>query len=79
MATCDNATYDVMDTALACPAEGYMAALLREVCGRYHLAYLKLDLTTMFNAYGEPPAIPRPTASARPAAPALQSMPPPSR
>jgi len=34
LATCDNATYDVMDTALACPAEGYTAALLREVCGR---------------------------------------------
>lgn len=31
------------------------AARLIELLGRYHLAYLKLDLTTVFNAYGEAP------------------------
>jgi alpha-galactosidase len=40
---------------LASPFAESAARRLIDLVGRYHLAYLKLDLTTMFNAYGEPP------------------------
>ncbi len=41
-----------------CLASGYRRAAierLNDLIGRYRLAYLKLDLTTLFNAYGEAP------------------------
>jgi alpha-galactosidase len=46
------------EQVVMCLASDYApmaAARLIELIGRYHLAYLKLDLTTVFNAYGEAP------------------------
>jgi alpha-galactosidase len=46
------------EQVVMCLASDYgqlAAARLIELIERYHLAYLKLDLTTMFNAYGEAP------------------------
>jgi len=40
---------------LASDYEPMATARLIELIDRYHLAYLKLDLTTVFNAYGEAP------------------------
>ena len=40
---------------LASPYREVAAKRLSEVIGRYHLAYVKVDLTTVFNAYGESP------------------------
>jgi alpha-galactosidase len=63
--TCRDARGQVKTTMTAqgeqvvmCLASDYAdmaAARLIELIGRYHLAYLKLDLTTVFNAYGETP------------------------
>lgn len=44
--------------SVLCLASGYAAeaaARLNALIEHYHLAYLKLDLTTVFNAYGEAP------------------------
>jgi alpha-galactosidase len=46
------------EKVVMCLASDYgqmAAARLIELIGRYHLAYLKLDLTTVFNTYGEAP------------------------
>jgi alpha-galactosidase len=46
------------EQVVMCLASDYAdmaAARLIELIERYHLAYLKLDLTTVFNAYGEAP------------------------
>ena len=46
------------EQTVMCLASDYgqmAAARLIELIGRYRLAYLKLDLTTVFNAYGEAP------------------------
>jgi alpha-galactosidase len=40
---------------LASPFVESAAQRLMDLVGRYNLRYLKLDLTAMFNAYGEPP------------------------
>jgi alpha-galactosidase len=40
---------------MASPFAESAAQRLIDLVERYNLAYLKLDLTTMFNAYGEPP------------------------
>jgi alpha-galactosidase len=44
--------------AVMCMASGYReaaAARIIDAIDRFHLAYVKLDLTTVFNAYGEAP------------------------
>jgi alpha-galactosidase len=44
--------------AVMCLATAYKevaAKRISELIGRYHLAYVKVDLTTVFNAYGESP------------------------
>jgi alpha-galactosidase len=44
--------------AVMCLATDYRDAAAKrisELIGRYHLAYVKMDLTTVFNAYGESP------------------------
>ena len=38
---------------LATPYREVAAKRISELIGRYHLAYVKVDLTTVFNAYGE--------------------------
>ena len=46
------------EQVVMCLASGYRSeaiARLNDLIERYRLAYLKLDLTTMFNAYGEAP------------------------
>ncbi|MGO8790776.1 MAG: alpha-galactosidase [Terriglobia bacterium] len=40
---------------LATPYRDVAAKRISELIGRYHLAYVKVDLTTVFNAYGESP------------------------
>lgn len=40
---------------LASPYREVAAKRISELIGRYHLAYVKMDLTTVFNAYGESP------------------------
>lgn len=40
---------------LATPYRELAAKRISELIGRYHLAYVKVDLTTVFNAYGESP------------------------
>ena len=40
---------------LATPYREVAAQRISELIGRYHLAYVKIDLTTVFNAYGESP------------------------
>lgn len=40
---------------LASPYKDAAAKRISELIGRYHLRYVKLDLTTAFNAYGESP------------------------
>lgn len=40
---------------LATPYREVAAKRINELIGRYHLKYVKLDLTTVFNAYGESP------------------------
>jgi len=40
---------------LATPYREVAAKRISELIGRYHLAYVKADLTTVFNAYGESP------------------------
>ena len=40
---------------LASPYREVAAKRISEVIGRYNLAYVKIDLTTVFNAYGESP------------------------
>src|SRR6202167_1903995 len=40
---------------LASPFADAAAARINDVIERFHLAYVKLDLTTIFNAYGEAP------------------------
>ena len=40
---------------LATPYRELAAKRISELIGRYHLAYVKIDLTTVFNAYGESP------------------------
>ena len=40
---------------LASPFRGSAADRLNDAIDRFHLAYIKLDLTTIFNAYGEAP------------------------
>ncbi len=40
---------------LATPYKEVAAKRISELIGRYHLAYVKVDLTTVFNAYGESP------------------------
>lgn len=40
---------------LATPYREVAAKRISELIGRYHLAYVKVDLTTVFNAYGEAP------------------------
>ena len=40
---------------LASPFADAAAARINDAIGRFHLAYVKLDLTTIFNAYGEAP------------------------
>jgi alpha-galactosidase len=40
---------------LASPYREVAAKRISELIGRYHLAYVKVDLTTVFNAYGESP------------------------
>jgi alpha-galactosidase len=40
---------------LATPYRARAAARLVELIGSYHLAYVKIDLTTIFNTYGESP------------------------
>ena len=40
---------------LATPYREVAAKRISELIGRYHLAYVKIDLTTVFNAYGESP------------------------
>jgi alpha-galactosidase len=40
---------------LATPYREVAAKRISELIGRYHLAYVKVDLTTVFNAYGESP------------------------
>jgi alpha-galactosidase len=45
-------------SAVMCLASGYRDAALRrleDLVSRYHPAYIKVDLTTVFNAYGESP------------------------
>jgi alpha-galactosidase len=44
--------------AVMCLASAYRDAAAKRISdliGRYHLAYVKMDLTTVFNAYGESP------------------------
>jgi alpha-galactosidase len=44
--------------AVMCLASDYQDAAAKRISdliGRYHLAYVKMDLTTVFNAYGESP------------------------
>jgi alpha-galactosidase len=50
-------TIDGMDAVmcLATPYREVAAKRISELIGRYRLAYVKLDLTTVFNAYGESP------------------------
>lgn len=40
---------------MASPYRDAAAARINDAISRYHLAYVKLDLTTVFNAYGEAP------------------------
>jgi alpha-galactosidase len=40
---------------LATPYREVAAKRISELIGRYHLKYVKIDLTTVFNAYGESP------------------------
>lgn len=40
---------------LATPYREVAAKRISELIGRYHLGYVKVDLTTVFNAYGESP------------------------
>ncbi len=40
---------------LASPFRDEAAARINQLIERYNLAYVKLDLTTIFNAYGEAP------------------------
>lgn len=40
---------------MASPYRDAAAARINDAIARYHLAYVKLDLTTVFNAYGEAP------------------------
>src|SRR5271170_1049259 len=40
---------------LASPFQDAAADRVNDAIGRFHLAYVKLDLTTIFNAYGEAP------------------------
>ena len=40
---------------LATPYREVAAKRISDLIGRYHLAYVKVDLTTVFNAYGESP------------------------
>ena len=40
---------------LATPYREVAAKRISELIGRYHLRYVKIDLTTVFNAYGESP------------------------
>jgi alpha-galactosidase len=40
---------------LATPYREVAAKRISELIGRYHLKYVKIDLTTVFNAYGEAP------------------------
>jgi alpha-galactosidase len=40
---------------LATPYRDVAAKRISELIGRYHLKYVKVDLTTVFNAYGESP------------------------
>jgi alpha-galactosidase len=40
---------------LASPFQGSAAHRINDAIDRFHLAYVKLDLTTIFNAYGEAP------------------------
>jgi len=45
-------------SAVMCLASGYREVAARRISdliSRYHLAYVKIDLTTVFNAYGERP------------------------
>ncbi|HEV2425613.1 MAG TPA: glycoside hydrolase family 36 protein [Terriglobia bacterium] len=40
---------------LATPYRNVAARRINDLIGRYHLKYVKIDLTTVFNAYGESP------------------------
>jgi alpha-galactosidase len=40
---------------LSTPYREFITAQISEIISAYHLAYIKLDLTTVFNAYGEGP------------------------
>ena len=40
---------------LASPFQDSAADRVNDAIDRFHLAYVKLDLTTIFNAYGEAP------------------------
>lgn len=40
---------------LASPYQDVAAQRISDLIGRYHLKYVKIDLTTVFNAYGESP------------------------
>jgi alpha-galactosidase len=50
-------TIDGLDAVmcLATPYREVAAKRISELIGRYHLAYVKVDLTTVFNTYGESP------------------------
>ena len=51
----ETAEGDKIVMCLGSPFRQDSAARLIELIGRYNLAYIKLDLTTIFNAYGEEP------------------------
>ncbi len=51
----DTAAGNEIVMCLACGYQDIAAARINEAIGRFHLAYVKLDLTTVFNAYGESP------------------------
>ena len=51
----DTAAGSKVVMCLASPYEDAAAARINDAIQRFHLAYVKLDLTTVFNAYGESP------------------------
>ncbi len=51
----DTAAGSKIVMCLADPYQDSAAARINDAIERYHLAYVKLDLTTVFNAYGESP------------------------
>ena len=51
----DTAAGSKVVMCLASPFQNSAAARINDAIERFHLAYVKLDLTTVFNAYGEAP------------------------